>query len=50
MDRFFVPNELTHMITEDKSVVHPGMGSAGFGKKKKETLRELDPKLFESSQ
>lgn len=35
MDYFFVPNERAANIVLDKSSSHPGMGSAGFGKKKK---------------
>lgn len=47
MDRFFVPDELTANITEDKSVVHPGM-KTGFGKKKKASSTQLDSTLFET--
>jgi hypothetical protein len=46
MDRFFVPLEL--VVNEDASdVMHPGMGEAGFGKKKEKQIVQLNPAIFE---
>lgn len=46
MDRFFVPLELA--VTEQGGdVVHPGMGEAGFGKKKEKKTLQLNPAIFE---
>lgn len=46
MDRFFVPLEMA--VTEQGGdVVHPGMGEAGFGKKKEKKTLQLNPAIFE---
>ena len=35
MDYFFIPDEKAQDIVIDRATTHPGMGSSGFGKKKK---------------
>lgn len=45
MDRFFVPNELEHLIVSDKSVTHPGMVSKI--RKRKKSKVNLNPENFE---
>lgn len=45
MDYFFVPNEKAGNIVVDRSTSHPGMGSGGFGKKKRS--KNVSDQLFE---